>query len=116
MLSPIAVSHAVAIQFWQRESIVAVWRTRLPKHATVWLNDATADAEEIRGLVDQPIIDRTPPGRLEDQHPVEQIPLDTKKSTFPRTVLAILRAVLAACPGYNRIGVICDRKQPPLVK
>ncbi|MCG2684363.1 MAG: DUF3854 domain-containing protein [Planctomycetales bacterium] len=99
-----------------RKSILAVWQTRLPTWATVWLNDATADAQEIESLTGEPVIDRTPAGHLARQHAAIQVAhLDVKKSTRPAVVVKILRAALSAFPQFERVGVIADKSHCPAI-
>lgn len=99
-----------------RRSIVATTVNTLPDDAAIWFNDATADPEEIEEIIDRPIINLTPKGRLATLHDVLQVPLDITKGTSPKTFVAVLRGVLAAFPGYHQIGVICDRKHVPLIQ
>ena len=56
------------------KTIVAVWQTRLPEEATIWIADATGDPAEIAALAGCPVVDRTPVGRLEQQHAAVQSP------------------------------------------
>lgn len=93
-----------------RRAILAVWETRLPPNAAVWIGDATATPADIERLAGRPVANRTPEGRLPCLHQVLQIPLDVKKSSSPKTVIQTMRAVLHRFPQFNRIGVICDRE------
>ena len=82
----------------------------------MWLSDATAERDEIEGLVGQPVIDRTPAGRLERRHAAVQVPhLDVKQSTGRRKLIGVLRGVLAAFPQYTRVGVICHKRHVPAI-
>ena len=96
--------------------VQAVWQTTIPPGAVAWFSDATADATELSEMLGQPITDRTPAGRLEDVHPVLQVPLDVKKSTAAAKVAKILQGVLAAFPQYRRVGVVCDLKHVQTVQ
>ena len=99
-----------------RKSLLAVWQARLPGRATVWLNDATADAQEIEAFAGQPVSDETPRGRIAQQFPAVQLAdLDIKKSTAPATVVKILRGVFSAFPQFRRVGIIIDKTHVPLI-
>lgn len=99
-----------------RRSIQAVWRVRFPDSCTVWLNDSTASLAEIEAVSGRATIDGTPSGRVRQQHSVIQIPIDIQKGTGPKVVVDNLRGVLAALPGYTRIGLLIDRAHISAVK
>jgi hypothetical protein len=99
-----------------RRAVLAVWHTKLPPKATVWINDATADLAEIQAVSDRPVLDMTPEGRLRRQHPAVQIPLDVKKGTSVATVISTVRGVLASIGDYRQIGVVCDQKHVPALR
>jgi len=98
-----------------KRAIVAVWQRILPADSAVWLSDATADPDELAAVVPD-LIDATPGGRLAQQHPAVQVPIDVKKSTAPGRMLAVVRGLLEAFFGFKRIGVILDRRHAAAVQ
>lgn len=88
------------------KSVFATRRAALPRHAAVWLHDATADPAEIAALTGMPVVDRTPRGKLKGHWPVVQVPFDVTKGMTDRTFVAALRGLLAAFPQYQRVGLI----------
>ena len=96
-------------------SIIGVLQTKIPENATTWFCDATADPAEIEILAGRPIVNRTPPGELQRQQPILQIPVDVKRSTARKRFVEILRAVLLSVPQFNRVGLIADRSHLPAV-
>jgi uncharacterized protein DUF3854 len=99
-----------------RRMIVVVQRTKLPDDVTIWLSDATADPAEIEALAGRPIANRTPPGLIQLQHDVVQLPVDIKKGTSRTTVLKTVRGILAQYPDARRIGIICDQKHVAAIR
>jgi hypothetical protein len=93
-----------------RKSLFAVWQTDLPPDAAVWLSDGTADHRELELMAGRPVANMTPVGTPERRHQAVQIPMDVTKATVQKTVLGIVRGVLAAFPGARRIGIICHRE------
>jgi hypothetical protein len=93
-------------------SLVAIWQTQLPAHCPVWLNDATADLEEIQAICGLHVVDCTPAARAEQLKPILQIPVDVTKSTTPKVFVRTLRAVMdhEQFADAQKIGIICDRK------
>jgi hypothetical protein len=92
-----------------RRSIVAQWRTRLPEHVNIWVNDATASKEELEALTGRQVQDRTPEGRLERQWPVLQIASDVTQKTTPDRAAALLRGILYDLE-HQRVGVITHKR------
>jgi len=99
-----------------KKSIIAVWQTKLPENATIWLSDATADPKELELLIGRTVEDKTPGGRLEQQHEVLQIPTDVKQSTAPGVIVKLIRTLLLAFPDEQRIGIITHRKHVTTIK
>ncbi|RIK74929.1 MAG: hypothetical protein DCC68_22165 [Planctomycetota bacterium] len=89
--------------------IVAIRKTDLPANATVWISDATANADEIGILTGREVIDATPDGRLDRLHRVLQVSCDVTKRTNAETVSRILSAILDRFPDRRRVGVICHK-------
>ncbi|MGA2256360.1 MAG: hypothetical protein ABSG53_17055 [Thermoguttaceae bacterium] len=92
------------------KAILGITQTELPHHATIWVNDATGNRENIENLVGRPVIDRTPGGRITQRHRVVQVPIDITQSTSARRLLVIFQTVLHAFPDFSRIGVVCHRR------
>jgi hypothetical protein len=92
-----------------RRSVVGRWRSELPEDATVWLNDATADREELEEALGQVVPDRTPAGALARRQTVLQVPADVTQRTSPARALALLRGLLHDLP-HQRVGVITHMK------
>jgi len=93
-----------------RRAIVAVWQTRLPRHAAVWVSDATADAEEFEALAGVPIVAQTTPKTIARLHEVLHVPADVTMGTSATTAAKILRGALARYPAAHRVGVIGHRE------
>ena len=91
-----------------RRSILGRCKTELPTDATVWINDATANQEELESLLGQPVHDRTPVGRLAREWPVLQISHDVTQRTTPQVAASILRGILYDLP-YRHVGVITHK-------
>jgi hypothetical protein len=104
----VLVEPKTAGEGFQR-SIVAQWRTRLPDHAAVWINDANATRQELEALIGRQVQDRTPEGWLERKWPVLQIPRDVTKRTSPRRAAEVLRGILYDLPD-KRVGVITHQR------
>jgi hypothetical protein len=85
--------------------LTGVVRTDLPPGC--WINDATADPEEIAAALGHPVKDITPKGRLLLQRPVLQIipDRDVTRGRKPEAVLPILRGLLYDLP-QERIGLL----------
>lgn len=98
-----------------RKKITAYRQTKFPPSAVVWLNDATANAAELAAICNLPVIDRTPGGRIEQRHPIVQIPIDLKKSTATNVFLRTL-AIAIRRSNKQRIGIICDRRHTAAIK
>lgn len=97
-------------------AIVAVWSTAIPEKAACWIADATSRQKDIEAMAGRPVADRTPQGRLQDAHPIVQIPsLDIKRRTPPARVVAILEAALAEFASYRQVGIVIDRKHVSVV-
>jgi hypothetical protein len=92
-----------------QRSIVAQWRTKLPEHASVWINDATASRQELEALTGRQVQDRTPEGALERHWSVLQIPADVTQRTKPERAAALLRGILYDLP-HRRVGVITHKR------
>jgi hypothetical protein len=99
-----------------RRSMVAVRKSELPPNSTIWISDATADAEEIRALAGRPVQNMTPDGRLAGRHPVVQIPCDVTQGTAPHKIINVLRGVALSLAGYKRLGVITHKKHADLIR
>lgn len=91
------------------KSLVAVWKTDLPKRSPVWIGDATANAVEMGTLIGRPVNDCTPTGRLESQVPPVQVCQDiTRGMKKTENVAAMLRGAMSL-PEHRdkqRIGII----------
>lgn len=88
-------------------SLLAVWRNDVPTDAAVWFGDATADADRLAKLIDAPVSDCTPPGRIENVKKAIQLPRDISRSTSPDVAVNLVRGVMADRPEAKRIGIIC---------
>jgi DNA-binding transcriptional ArsR family regulator len=99
-----------------KRSLQAVWRNEIGEQKTVWFCDATASHEELTEIIGQPVRDMTPSGRLQLRQTIAQVTLDVTKRTTPQKIVAILSAILVACPGFDRIGIIAHREHCPLIQ
>jgi hypothetical protein len=77
--------------------------------ATTWFNDATLLRETLQSILQRPVFDSTPGGRIERQKKCVQIVRDITRRTSRRIFGNIIRGVLADRPQFQRIGVICHR-------
>lgn len=98
-------------QTWK--TIQAVWSNQQRQGTTTWFEDATATVERLNQLIDAPVIDRTPAGRLERLHKAVQVSQDVKISTRGKTVRGLIRGVLADHPDAQRVGIICHQGHKP---
>jgi hypothetical protein len=92
-------------------TLVGVVKNNLPKHAALWLSDATGSSAELESLLEREPTDRTPQGRLLLHHPVLQIvpARDVTKKRAAKKVLPILRGLLHDLP-YKRIGLLTHKE------
>jgi hypothetical protein len=88
-------------------TIVGVGRNEFPPGATVIINDATADINELTAILDHPIHVITPRGALPQKHPVVQIipKTDVTRERSVARVADILRGVIHDLP-HRRIGLL----------
>jgi len=98
-------------QTWK--TILAVWSNQPREGTTTWFEDATAKVERLNQLIDAPVVDRTPAGRLERLHKAVQVPQDVKITTRGKTVRGLIRGVLADHPDAQRVGIICHQEHKP---
>ena len=98
----------------QREfykSLVAVRKIELPKEPVVWLEDATGDCQVLASLLDRPIMDCTPNGRLEFVvPPLQYADSDVTQQTSPNLVRGLVRGVLSQHPTAQQVGIITHRE------
>ena len=87
----------------------------LGKRRVIWFEDATASKAEIESLVDRPVLDMTPTGRLTTRRPICSSLRDIKQTTSKKTVLNLLRGLLYLLPQYDRIGMIAHRYHLALI-
>jgi hypothetical protein len=82
--------------------------TILRKDATVIISDATAPPGELELLIDRPLIDITPRGRLARLHPALQIvpAKDVTKGRQAGEITPLLRGLLYDLPQYSRVGLL----------
>jgi hypothetical protein len=97
-------------------SLVAVWKNDLPSNCPVWINDASADAEDIKHLAGREVINATPEGRLRPVQDCRQLAYDVTKRTAPHKVLGVLHSVLRMFPEYQQVGVITHLCHVPLLR
>ena len=89
-------------------SLCGFLKATVPSTATVWINDATADKQQLIAALGQPVEDCTPTGRLERLQPCLQVPTDVTIGTKPEKAASILRELLTRLP-YQRVGVITHK-------
>jgi hypothetical protein len=89
--------------------LVGVVKTDLP--AGCWLNDATADREELEAVLGRPLRDITPTGRLLRHHPVLQVvpARDVTKGRDPAAAASLLRGILYDLT-HRRVGLLTHKK------
>jgi hypothetical protein len=107
---------APGCQVQTHKAILAIWQTKLPKGAAIWINDATGTQESIEEVVGHPVADRTPGGEIAQRHRVVQIPTDITQATGARRVVAVLQAVMQSFSEFRRIGIVCHRKHVPILR
>jgi RepB DNA-primase from phage plasmid/Primase C terminal 1 (PriCT-1) len=99
------------------QSLVGVRRLALPEQLTIWFEDATGDHDLISELVQHPIADATPVGRLEFKVPPIQYSRSTESDvtlqTAGNTVRALIRGLLLKHPSAKSVGVITHRRHLP---
>jgi hypothetical protein len=98
-----------------RRTVVAFKQTRLPKRATIWFSDATIEVEKIEALIGRPVINATPVGSVDHQHPVVQFAVDVTKGTGPQAVVDLLQTVVHFFP-FSRAGVITHAEHLPVIR
>ncbi len=90
-------------------SLVAV-RHNAPRDTSVcWFNDATAEPDRIAALLDRPVKDVTPDGRVAHHHPPVQVCRDITRKTAEKIVRGLVRALMARHPDRRNVGIICHR-------
>lgn len=99
-----------------KRSLQGVWSNEFGDDKAVWFCDATSNRDELAEILGRPVIDMTPGHRLQLRQPIVQIPLDVTKQTTPQRIIAMLESILAACLGFDRIGVITHREHCPLIE
>jgi hypothetical protein len=92
-----------------RHSLVGVWRVEPPADAVLWFEDATGDPEIIRRLLNRPVTDQTPKGRLTARASIRQCHQDITRGMSDGTVRKLLRGVLACHKDARRVGVILHK-------
>jgi hypothetical protein len=98
------------------KAILAIWQTKLPEGAAIWINDATGTQKSIEEVVGHPVADRTPRGKIAQRHRVVQIPTDITQATGGRRVVAVLQAVMQSFPEFRRVGIVCHRKHVSILR
>lgn len=73
---------------------------------TTWFNDATISADALSAVLNQPVQDKTPQGRIELQKKAVQIVRDITRQTSSKKVQSLLRGILSDRPQFERVGVI----------
>ncbi len=90
-------------------SLVAV-RHNAPRDTLVcWFNDATAEPDRIAALLDRPVKDVTPDGRIAHHHPPVQVRRDITRNTSRKTVRGLVRALMARHRDRRNVGIICHK-------
>lgn len=91
-------------------AVVGVWKVGLPGDAVVWLENASATADQLRELVGREVIDKTPHGRLAYRvPPLQYAEVDITKQTCGNKVRGVVRGLLAQYPQAGRVGVITQQ-------
>ncbi|MCB0080185.1 MAG: hypothetical protein KDE47_04620, partial [Caldilineaceae bacterium] len=99
----------------QQKQCVGVIHNNPPNGCVVWINDATADAEYLETLVDGPVHDQTPDGRVPLQHRTQQYVRDITRKTTPGMLLSLVRGLLCKYRDRERIGVITHSNLLPVI-
>ena len=99
------------------QSLIGVRRITLPENTTVWFEDATGDHQLLSTLIERPVVDHTPLGRLEFKVPPLQFARakesDVTLQTAPNTVRGLVRGLLVRNPTAKKVGVITHRVHLP---
>ena len=99
------------------QSLVGVWRTKVPHDVPVWFEDATGDCNLLSDLLGRPVVDRTPNGRLEHVVPPAQYPSqDVTMQTSGNVVRGLVRGLLSKHPDAHKVGIITHRVHLPELK
>ena len=102
------------------QSLVAVRRVHLPDKARIWIEDATGDRGLVSELIQRPVDDATPNGRLEFKVPPIQYSRSTESDvtlqTAGNTVRALIRGLLIKHPSATKVGVITHRAHLPAIE
>jgi hypothetical protein len=85
-------------------------KTILPRSASVLINDATGNQEELEATTGRKIDDITPPGRLKRLHAITQIQRDVTKNQKISPVADILRGILYDNGQYKKVGIITHQR------
>ena len=97
-----------------RKALVGVWNVQPPQESVVWLENAHAGAGWVSEVVGQPVIDKTPQGRLASRvPPVQYADADVTQRSAGSVVRGLLRKVLALHPAARKVGVITHRCHLP---
>lgn len=99
----------------QQKQCVGVIHNNPPTGCVVWINDATADAEYLEALIDGPVHDQTPDGRVPLQHRTQQYVRDITRKTSPCMLLSLVRGLLCKYRDRHRIGVITHSNLLPVI-
>ena len=102
------------------QSVIGVRRISLPEHTTVWFEDATGDHELLSTLIERPVVNDTPLGRLEFKVPPLQFARakesDVTLQTSPNTVRGLVRGLLVRHPTAKKVGIITHRVHLPAIR
>jgi len=105
-------------------SVIGLKTTRLNPQAALYISDATSSTEDIeamqrvpenapswtRPVNPMPVVDATPPGKIENQYPIVQIAgRDVYKSSSWDRFIGTIKSLLIALPGFERIGIISHK-------
>jgi hypothetical protein len=99
-----------------QRALIGVWKVDPPAGARIWFEDATGNLEIISRLVEKPIQDLTPHGRLEYAVPPVQFSDDVTRRTSGNIVRGSLRGLLTLQRNAKKVGIIAHKCHVPEIE
>ena len=102
------------------QSLIGVRRITLPEDTTVWFEDPTGDHDLLSTLIERPVVDHTPLGRLEFKVPPLQFAagqgIGRDVANCANTVRGLVRGLLVRNPAAKKVGIITHRVHLPALE